>query len=60
MSRPLQGETIFLKMREYLDLEYLDAERPSNPNPLPADSYRTNADVPALFDSTLLAYLATD
>jgi PAS domain S-box-containing protein len=50
ISKPFREETIFLKLKEYLGLEYLYAEPNSPSNSLQTTSWTSEPDVSTLFD----------
>lgn len=59
MSKPLREETLFLKLKEYLGLEYLYAESETPPSSSSISSPDTNDDRLS-FDPTILAQVPAD
>jgi PAS domain S-box-containing protein len=60
ISKPFREETLFLKLREYLGLEYLYAESETSSNSPSMSSPAMNTDDLASFDANRLAQLPPD
>jgi PAS domain S-box-containing protein len=59
ISKPFREETLFLKLKEYLGLEYLYAKPNALPSFSPVPVFGSHQDLPTLLDPALLANLPT-
>jgi two-component system sensor histidine kinase/response regulator len=60
ISKPFREETLFLKLKEYLGLEYLYAEASDPSGSPPVSTLDTNANHLTVFDPAIIAQMPAD